>query len=177
MGRKFNIPEKIFWRIVICLAVIAIVIIAGIIPLASYESSLNADIKALKNKIEEQKNLSSAYALLMKEKEQKKFRILSNPAKTALPRHEANRFQDVFKEIAEKSGLKTVSVTPELNALTGSANYMVNTAVARGEFPNFRRMLVSLGDISYLDKIEEIRIQQTPDALEFKMKVVIALGN
>jgi hypothetical protein len=38
-------------------------------------------------------------------------------------------------------------------------------------------MLVGLGGISYLDKIEEINIQQYPDSMEFRMKRWIALGS
>jgi len=177
MGTKFNIPEKVFWRLVTCLGVVILFLAVGVIPVLSYKSFMNNDIKALKLQIEEQKNFSSIYAMLMKNREKKNFRILSNPAKTTLSRQEANRFQNVFNEVAEKSGLKTISVSPELSSLTGTANSMLNTAVVKGEFINFRKMLISLGDISYLDGIEEIHIQQQPDALEFRMKILIALGS
>ncbi|OPY86337.1 MAG: hypothetical protein A4E71_01623 [Smithella sp. PtaU1.Bin162] len=176
MKNKFNIPEKVFRRLVIGLGVVILFLVAGVIPVLSYKSFINEDIKKLKYQIEEQKNLNSVYAMLMKNREKKNFRILSNPAKTTLSRQEANRFQNVFNEMAEKSGLKTISVSPELSSLTGTANSMLNTAVVKGEFVNFRKLLISLGDISYLDGIEEIHIQQQPDALEFRMKILIALG-
>lgn len=174
---KFNIPEKVLWHLGIYAGIIIFFILAGIIPLSRYNVSLNTDIKKLQDQIQEQKNLKSTYAMLIKNMEKKDLRILPNPAKTTLPRQEASKFQDVFREVAEKAGLKTVSVSPELSALTGSSNYLLHTAIVKGEFANFRKMLIGLGYLSYLQKIEEISIQQQPDALEFRLKILIALGN
>ncbi|MGV8059421.1 MAG: hypothetical protein AB2L12_15570 [Smithellaceae bacterium] len=174
---KFNIPEKVLRRLIICAGIIIFFVLAGIIPLSRYNAFLNKDIKKLQSQIEEQKNLNSTYAILIKNMEKKNLRILPNPVKTTFPRQEASKFQDVFREIAEKSGLKTISVSPEVSALTGSSNYLLHTAIAKGEFVNFRKMLIELGYLPYLEKIEEISIQQYPDALEFKMKILIALGN
>ena len=174
---KFNIPEKVLWHLGICAGILIFFILAGIIPLSRYNASINKDIKKLQQQIEEQKSLNSAYAMLMKNMEKKDLRILPNPAKTTLPRQEASKFQDVFREVAEKAGLKTVSVSPELSALTGSSNYLLHTAVVRGEFINFRKMLIGLGYLSYMEKIEEISLQQYPDGLEFRLKILIALGN
>jgi len=36
-------------------------------------------------------------------------------------------------------------------------------------------MLIELGSVPYLDKIEEVNIQQNTDSMEFKMKVWIAV--
>jgi hypothetical protein len=49
--------------------------------------------------------------------------------------------------------------------------------VLKGEFANFRKMLIELGALPYLDRIEEIRIQQNPDAMEFRIKIWIAIGS
>jgi len=174
---KFNIPDKVFRRLMICVGIIIFFILAGIIPLSRYNANLNKDIKKLQSQIEEQKSLNSTYAMLIKNMEKKDLRILSNPAKTTLPRQKASKFQDVFREVVRKSGLKTVSVSPELSTLAGSSSSLLHTAIVRGEFVNFKKMLMGLGDISYLERIEEIHIQQYPDALEFRMKIVIALGN
>jgi hypothetical protein len=173
---KSYIPEKVLRYLIVCVGIIMVFIIAGIIPLSRYNASVNKDIKKLKFQIEEQKNLNSIYAILTKNIKKKDLGVLPNPAKTTLPRQEASKFQDNFREIAEKSGLKTVSISPELSSLTGSSNFLSHTAIVKGEFVDFRKMLIGLGYVSYLEKIEEISIQQFPDALEFKMKMSIALG-
>jgi hypothetical protein len=48
--------------------------------------------------------------------------------------------------------------------------------VVRGDFLNFRKLLIGLGEVAYVERIEEIQIQQNPDALEFKMKVWVAIS-
>ena len=177
MANKFNIPDKVFRRLLICAGIIIFFILAGIIPLSRYNAGLNKDIKKLQSQIEEQKNLNSTYAMLIKNMEKKDSLILPNPAKTTIPRQEASKFQDVFRETAEKAGLKTVSISPELSSLGGSSSNLLHSAIVKGEFINFRKMLINLNNISYLEKIEEIYIQQYPDSLEFRMKILIALGN
>jgi hypothetical protein len=61
--------------------------------------------------------------------------------------------------------------------LAGSPPFLLYNAVLEGEFANFRKMLIELGALPYLDRIEEIRIQQNPDSMEFRIKIWIALGN
>lgn len=174
---KYYIQGKVLRYLVVCGGIIMFFIIAGIIPLSRYNASVNKDIKKLKFQIEEQKNLNSMYAMLTKNMGGKHLRILPNPAKTTLARQEASKFLDAFREIAQKSGLKTVSISPELSTLTASSRFLLHTAIVKGDFVDFRKMLIGLGYLPYLEKIEEISIQQYPDALEFEMKISIALGN
>lgn len=173
---KFNIPEKVLRYLVVCIGIIVFLMLFGIIPLSRYNAAINNDIEKLQLQIKEQKSLRSMYALLNKRTEKKDLQILPGPAKNTLPRREANRFQDVFREIAEKSGLKTVSISPDLMTMTDASNFILYTAVIRGEFVDFRKMLLGMGYVSYIEKIEEISIQQFSGALEFKMKILIALG-
>lgn len=172
-----NIPKKTFWYLMICGGVIIIFILGGIIPLYQYNAGIKNDIKKLQVQIEEQKQLQVAYSSLISFKGKSDLRILPNPARTTLPRQDTLTFQDVFKETAIKAGLKTVSLTPELNTPAGSSTYLLHSAVVKGEFGNFRKMLIELSKIPYLDKIDEIRIQQNPEAMEFGMKIWIALGS
>lgn len=174
---QYYIQGKVIRYLVVCGGIIIFFIIAGIIPLSRYNASLNNDIKKIKLQIEEQRNLNSMYTMLTKNMGKKHLQILPNPARTALARQEASKFQDVFREIAKKSGLKIVSISPELSTLTTSSRFLLHTAVVRGDFVDFRKMLIGLGYLPYLEKIEEISIQQYPDALEFEMKISIALGN
>jgi len=174
---KLNIPEKVLWTLGICAGIVLLFIIVGILPLYQYNASIRKDIKELQQGIEEKKSLNSTYAILMKNADKKDLRVLPNPSQTSLPRQEANKFQDVFREIAAKSGLKTISIAPEMNTLAGSSNHLLHTAIVKGEFADFRKMLMGLGYLPYLERIEEISLQQYPDALEFRMRILIALGN
>jgi len=173
---KINIPEKSVKYLIICSGIVLLVLLVGIIPL--YRSNINAnnDIKKLQYQIEEQKGLGAIYTTLIKSIDNKELVVLPNPPKTALPLREANKFQEVFKDVAGKSGLMTVSLTPDLTSLANSSSYLLHNAVIKGEFVNLRKMLIGLSSISYVDKIEEIRIQQNSDTMEYKIKIWIAIS-
>jgi len=174
---KLELPKKSIWYLIICGGIIVIFISAGIVPLYRYNSALNKDIQKLEEQIKEQKKLQIAYSSLINLKGKSDLRNLPNPLRTTIPRQEALKFQDIFKETALKSGLKPVSLTPEFNTLAGPSNLLSHTAIVKGEFHNFRKLLIKLGNISYLDRIEELRIEQNSDSMEMGMKIWITLGS
>jgi hypothetical protein len=45
----------------------------------------------------------------------------------------------------------------------------------RGDFINFRKFLINLGGIPYVQQIEEVAIQQKLDSKEFRLKVWVAV--
>ena len=177
--KKFNIdiPQKSLWYLMVCGGIILLFVLAGIFPLYQYNSHRLNENKKLEYQIEEQKELGPIYLTLLKIMENKDLRILPNPKKATIPRVEAGKFQDAFRAIAGKSGLMTISLTPDLTTLAESSTFLLHNAVLKGEFANFRKMLIGLGTVPYLDRIEEIRIQQNPDSMEFRMKIWIALGS
>ena len=68
-----------------------------------------------------------------------------------------------------------VSLKPDLSTSAASSAFFLHNVVLKGEFANLRKMLIGLGAVPYLDRIEEINIQQYPDSMEFRMKIWIAL--
>ena len=175
--KKFNINihQNSFWYIVTYSGIIFLFVLVGIFPLYHYNSNLIDENKKLKNQIEEQKELGPIYLNLLKILNNKDLRVLPNPEKTTIPRGEAGKFQDDFRKIAGNAGLMMVSLTPDLNTSAGSSTSLLHNVVLKGEFANFRKMLIGLGSVPYLDRIEEINIQQYPDSMEFRMKIWIAL--
>jgi hypothetical protein len=174
---KFKIPEESLKSLIIYPGVILFVILLVIIPLYKSNSDTNKDIKKLKSQIEEQKSFANVFSVLNRSMKNKDSKTLPNPPQTTIPRQDAEKFQDTFRAIAIKSGLMTVSLTPDLSTLTSTSPYLLFNAVTKGEFANFRNMLVGLGGISYLNKIEEIQIQQYSDSMEFRIKIWIALAS
>ncbi len=177
--KKFNIniPERSLWYLMICGGIILLFVLVGIFPLYQYNSHRIKENKKLKYQIEEQKELGPIYFTLLKIMENKDLRVLPNPKKATIPRLETGKFQDAFRAIADKSGLMTISLTPDLTTLAESSTFLLHNAVLKGEFADFRKMLSGLGAVPYLDRIEEIRIQQHPNSMEFRMKIWIALGS
>jgi hypothetical protein len=173
---NIDLPEKSIGYLIVCTA-IALLFVVGSVSLYQYKNKIINDINALKFHSEEQKELAPIYLSMLKFLENKDSDSLPNPAKTKLPRQDSGKFQDTFQVIAIKSGMMIISLTPDLNTLTESSQHLLYNVVVKGEFANFRKMLVGLGGISYLDKIEEIKIQQYPDSMEFRMKIWIAIGS
>ncbi len=175
--KKFNINihQDSFWYIVTYSGIIFLVMLVGIIPLYHYNSNLNDENKKLKNQIEEQKEQKPIYLNLLKTLSNKDLRVLPNPEKQAIPRGEVGKIQDDFRNIAGRAGLMMVSNTPDLNSSAGSPSSLLYNVLLKGEFANLRKTLIGLGSVPYLDKIEEISIQQYPSYMEFKMKIWIAI--
>jgi hypothetical protein len=178
MMKKINldIPERSISYLIIYGGIVVIFVLVGIFPLYRYTSNQAGEIKKIKYQIEERKGLGPVYLNLQKAMESKDLQVLPNPKKTTISREEAAKFQNIFRTIAGKSGLMTISLTPDLSTMAGSSKFLLHNAVVKGEFVNFRKMLIALTAIPYLDRIEEISISQHSDSMEFRIKIWLALG-
>jgi hypothetical protein len=172
---NINIHQDSFWYIVTYSGIIFLFVLVGIIPLYHYNSNLLDENKKLKNQIEEQKELGPIYGNLLMTLKDKDLRVLPDPGKTRIRRGETGKFQDDLRMIAGRARLTVVALKPDLSTLAGSSAYLLHDAILKGEFANFRKMLIGLGTVPYLDRIEEISILQYPDSLEFRMKIWIAI--
>ncbi|MFA5323610.1 MAG: hypothetical protein WC373_13140 [Smithella sp.] len=174
--KKINIKvnRKSILYLLIYGGIIFIVILTGILPLYLKVASLTRENDKLTYQIKEQKALKPVYAAVLNEMKDKKSFVLPHPDKTALPRLESGRFQSDFRILAKKSRLAVVSFTPDINSSAGASTSLYNV-ILKGELSNFRKMLTGLGIFSYLDGIEEINIKQGTGAMEFKIKLRIAI--
>jgi hypothetical protein len=173
---KLNIPQKSLGYLFVYGGIVLLVVLLAVFPLYKYKDSKSNEIKKMEYQLDAQKELGPIYLTLLKTMEKKEVRVLPNPPKTTVSREEAGKFQDVFKAITHKTSLRIVSLTPDLSKLTANPPFLVQSAVLRGEFANFRKMLIELGGVSYLDRIEEISIHQFSDSMEFRLKIWIAIS-
>jgi hypothetical protein len=173
---KFNIPEKSLWSLVVYTGVIIMISLIGIFPLHRYNDNANKNIKKMENQIKEHIDLTPQYLMLVKNLEKKDVQALPFPKRTRIPQEQSGKFQEEFKAIAIRSGIMTVSIIPDIANLTSDSQYLLYNAVVKGEFINLRQLLINLGSIPYLDRIEEISIGQYPDVMEYKIKLWIELG-
>jgi hypothetical protein len=174
---KQEIPAKSFSYLLICGGIIILVVLLGIIPLQRYNSNRSEEIKKIQNQIDEQKGLGGIYQLLRNTSEKKEVHALPDPAKTKLSRQDVDKFQDTFRAEAGRSGLMTISLMPDVKTVAGGSQNLLYNATIKGEFANFRKLLIKLGALSYINQIEEINIKQYSDSMEFRMKIWIALAN
>ncbi|HDQ04165.1 MAG TPA: hypothetical protein ENN23_06300 [Deltaproteobacteria bacterium] len=173
---KFDIPEKSIWYLFVCGAIILILLLVVFFPLYKYNSGIAREVAGLENQLLAQKELAPIYAALIKAKENKKEHLLPNPKRTKLSREEATKFPEAFKQIAQKSNLRMVSITPDLSRLSDGTPFLLQSAVLRGDIADFRKMLIELGAVPYMDGIEEISMQQLAGSVELKIKIRLAIG-
>ena len=173
---NLNIPEKSISYLIICCGIIVIFVLVGLFPLYRYTSNQAGEIIKIKDQIEERKALVPVFLNLQKAMDSKDAQVLPNPKKTTITREEAAKFQNVLRAIAGKSALTAISLNTDSSAMAGSSKLFLHNAVVKGEFVNFRKMLIALSAIPYVDRIEEISISQNSGSMEFRIKIWLALG-
>lgn len=161
----------------ICGGIIILIVLLGIIPLNRYNAKRSQEIKTVQDQIEEKKGLGQTYQFIQSIPKPKETHILPNPVKTKLSRQDAEKFQDVFRVEAGRSNLVTISLMPDTKSLDGGSQSLLYNVTVKGEFANFRKLLVGLGALPYVDQIEEINLKQDSDSMECKLKIWIALAN
>lgn len=167
-------------KMVICLTALGglvLFILGGIIPVQRYSVGLDREIKDIRFQLEEQKSLQPIYQSLKTKSMAGTGRVLPTPNKSGLARDLIAVVPPTLRKIAVDANMDPLSVTPDVNALAGQPRYLIVHSVLRGEFHDFRRYLIGLGQLPYLEHIEEIEIQQNPDLMEFKMKIWLALSS
>ncbi len=169
-------PKRTITYALIGLSGILFIVLVGIIPKQFSLARLDQQVKSIQFQLEEQKSLYPIYQDLQKRTQTGDSKVLPLPARSALLRTQLNAIPATFREIARKANLDMVSASPDLNSLSSESRLLQVNAVIRGNYFNFRKFLIGLGEVPYLERIQEIQIQQNEDTMEFKMKIWLALA-
>lgn len=172
---EFEIPRQSIKYLVLCLTGVLIFIFLGIVPDYISLARLDKEISRLQFKREEQQTLRPVYESINNSLQIKDERSLPLPERDKLAKEEIERVFRLFKDTAERSGMETVSIVPELNALSNNSGMLPVNVMLKGGYFNFRKLLIGLGAIPYIENIEDIGIQHTVHGKEFKVKALIAV--
>ena len=173
---NISIPPQSLIYLGLCLTGVLVFVFWGIFPAYSTLAELDAKAASIKHRIEEQKVLLPFYQTLQNASEQKDSTVLPLPEKSKLPQGKIGTLPVNLSAVVKMSGMTLVSATPNVAALTGDARFISVNLVLKGNFINFRKFLIHLGGIPYVDHIEEIVIQDKPDAKEYRLKLWAAIG-
>jgi len=174
--KNIKIPRRTIIFHMSCWGGLLFFALAVIYPVHRYSAGLDREIKDIRFQVEEQKNLQPIYQSLKAKSQAGTGRVLPTPEKSRLSRDLIAMVVPTLRKIAVDANMDPLTVAPDVNALAGQSRYLLVHSVVRGEFYDFRRYLTGLGQLPYLERIEEIEIQQNPDAMEFKMKIWLALS-
>lgn len=148
----------------------------AVIPNQLAIKDVEKDIREIETRIARQEILYPLYQqmLLKINRLDKKEKKLPFPEKKALGRNELARINQDFNRAAEKAGME-MEIFPDLVSLTKNSRIMVVNGSARGSFFSFRKLLVELGRLPYLQDIGKIEIKALPEDISYKVKFRLAL--
>ncbi|MFA5179936.1 MAG: hypothetical protein WC405_01330 [Syntrophales bacterium] len=172
----FTIPRQSVFYIMMCLTGVLIFLLVGILPAAKKLTELERSIVDKKYALEEQAVLAPFFKSLKVDSQKKEAELLPMPPRTKLSQEKLGSLPIAITSAAKVSGMKLVSATPHLSAMTGDSRFIPVNIVLRGGVIDFRKFLIQLGSIPYIHHVEEITIQEKADTREFTMKVWAAIG-
>ena len=175
--KNIKIPKRTIIFHLSCWGGLLFFALVVIYPVQRYSAGLDREIKDIRFQVEEQNNIQPIYQSLKAKSHAGTGRVLPTPEKSRLSRDLIAMVPPTLRKIAADANMDPLSVTPDVNSLAGQSRYLLVHSVVRGEFYDFRRYLTGLGQLPYLERIEEIEIQQNPDVMEFKMKIWLALSS
>ena len=155
-----------------------IILILAWIGFYNYQNiaRLDTEINDLNTKINTHQSYAPMTKQLIDRMKVKPQRNLPLPAKAKLSVEQKDQISYIFKDMAQKSKMELLSVSPDINSMVGGSAAMLVHATLKGDYYNFRNFLIELGDRPFLERVEEIEIQQVPGTKEFRLKVWLVVG-
>jgi len=158
-----KIPRRGIVYIALCAVFIILFVFAVYIPTYKWSDELDAKTTEAKFRLHEQQTLIPVFQYLKVESEKVVSDTLPLPPKGKLARGMINNLPKNFAASAKRSGMSLVVAKPDLSGLKGDFQTLPIDIVLRGGFINFRKFLIGLGGMPYVQSIEEISIQEIPD--------------
>ena len=171
-----KIPRRSIAYIALCAVFIILFVFAVYIPTDKWSDELDAKTTEAKFRLHEQQTLTPVFQYLKVESEKVISDTLPLPPKGKLARAMINNLPKNFADSAKRSGMSLVVAKPDLSGLKGDFQTLPIDIILKGGFINFRKFLIGLGGMPYVERIEEISIQEIPDTKEFRLRVWVAIG-
>ncbi len=170
-----KLPGRIIRHIMICLGGLLGFILLAIVPSQKSIEDLDLMIKKMETQVQEQKILFPVYSELLKKRNLEDSGSLPFPPKTRIESNEIDNISALFREKAEMSNLELKKVVPDIKSLSDPAGLLCLTADLTGNFYDFRRFLIHMGEIPCVEHLEEIQIQSGEGLKEFRLKLWLAI--
>ena len=171
-----KIPRRSTAYIALCVITVILFVVVVYFPMDKWSKELDTKTTDAKFRLHEQRTLIPVFQYLKVESEKVVSDTLPLPPKGKLARAMINNLPQNFAASAKSSGMSLVVARPDLSGLKGDFQSLPVNIVLRGGFINFRKFLIGLGGMPYVQSIEEILIQEIPDTKEFRLRVWVAIG-
>jgi len=151
-------------------------ILAIIVPVQRLVAGLDGRLKDIQYQVDEQKSLQPIYQALKTKGQTTVPSILPTPASGKLSRDLVSVVPSTIGRIVKNTAMESISILPDVNSLANQSRSLLLHTVIRGDFMSFRKFLIGVGELPYLERFEEIEIQKDPDFMEFRMKIWLVLS-
>ncbi len=171
-----NYPRRTVNFFLFCLAGALIFVFGGVVPAYWNHAYLDQKINDARRRIAENDTLQPVFRTMQSARGNVSS-TLTIPPRVAVKRSEIERVDASFRSIAGQSGMKVVSIVPELGS-AGDARVLAVNLSLKGEYEHFRTVLKKLGELPYLDRVDEFSIRRAGNSrsLDITMKVLIAVN-
>ena len=155
---------------------VLIFIAVGIYSSKKFSEIKDREIKAIRHQIEGQKVVLPLYSDLLNKMRVSGPEVLTFPIKIRLSEDKIEEIPVRFAEIAKKCNLEAVSIIPDVMSLDRDSGLLLVNAFVKGDFFDFRKFLIELGRVPYMEHIERVHIQRTMKGKELRVKIWLALS-
>ena len=157
----------------ICLFGVVAFFLVGIYPNLSALRSFDEEIAELNQKVEKQTLLYPVYLRLIQEIMQKTPTALPTPEERKISHDDLSRINDLFGELASESNVVFTNAIPDASNYLEDTGFFSMNVVFSGDFFNFRKTILSICQLPYLESIDAMRIESidTDKQLSFKIRI------
>lgn len=157
----------------ICGICILAFIVVGIYPNHIAMAQIDEEISSLRKKIQSQKLLHPVYMKLIRQMQQKPPEGLPLPEKKNIDKGDIDNLNDKFFAIAQSSGAKFESASPDPSSYMEETNRLTMNVVFSGDFFKLRSLLMNISQQPYLNKIDHLELTTVGDRKQIRLKLIL----
>ncbi len=182
MADKMNISEKLgpYRRSVslgiILTGVIIIFVVVIILPYNHSIKKIDMEIDNLKNQVAAQELQAPLYSTLISQMEKNTVRGITDKKDERLNRDNIFLISTMVKDLAEGNNLTYIKSSPDINSMESNKGLMSVDVTVEGSLEDFRKFIVSLNKIPYLQDVEKLSIRSEEANRIYELRIWLAIG-
>jgi len=166
---------QIIGYFLLCIGGIILLLVIGIIPNHRTLEKKGQELISLNNNIVEHSILVPCYSNIISQSKNIKKIKDSTLKKTALSQNETSKIDVILGQLIRACDLEVSSIKPDILTFTDNSSSFNVKLVILGDFEAFHHLLTKVVELPYLEKIEQIRIQDDPETNHLQLYLNIWL--
>ncbi len=167
-----RLPQRSFFYILICSSGILFLLLLGIIPNQKEIASLDKEINSISVRAADEKILMTLFkGLLKKGSHIADITKLPFPKEKGLGKSKVATISSNFQKIAHSSNLDLIKCSLDLGELDSLSGRLKVNLSLEGELHDFRKFMIGLGELPFVDHLEQIKITAGYKAKIYNIKI------